>query len=1443
MESFHPTAQAASTWDGQYLASGIQNNHIVNAAGFAYFVNNTGSFAAGTVVYLDTDVDMAGRSLNTNGVFTGIFDGQNHTISNANVACSANHSGLFDTTNSATLRNFVLVSPTIVCSSNQTALGMVGWARGGNTINNVHIIGGRIEGYTEVGAFIGEQEGSNTTVINCTNSASVVARDDHAGGIVGINMSTATNTASLTITQCMNTGSVQGRLYAGGIIGYGRDGTTTVVTKCANTGSVYCPKGDYAGGIAGRIHGSTIDSCYNKGNVSGSASYSGGIIGTGPSISNCYNVGDVQASVSANVLIGRWSSQSNSYYLSGISGGAAGTAVSAAQLKTLASSLGANYCTDTWNVNSGYPILKWWRDGFFRFPIRFMDGEETVKALATYNYGASIADPSQEKLGYLFDGWYTANEGGTLAAAAGNAYTAGVSIPTNTAALTRDAQGPYYRAGTVTLYARYSETVTDVTLDGNGADVAGTLSVNAPYGEPMPAYGAAPQKTGYTFAGYFDAQTEGTQYYNADGTSARNWDKNVSAFTLYAHWEANDDTPYTVKHYYMDTTGNYPADDNPDKTEIKYDTTGATLLHENLATTPPAGCAYNAAKSGTSSEIARDGSTVIKLYYAREKYTVVYKGLGDVVLDTQQVYHGADAAAPVLDEYKQYNDSQHYHFLGWSETSVNVTGNMTINARYVPEEHNWSEKNWTRTPTCTDGGEYSQTCTQCGKVKTVTPSSEGHSFRYSDNGNGTHTVTCAKCDYNLVTSHTYTDGICVCGAIQNVSVTFKDYKGEEIQTVTVPYNTVPIYTGGESRKLRPTTESTVYTFENWVEEDDPETAIGAVTADTVYVPLYVESARPYTVVFLNWNGDVLAEEEVGYGSSAEDIAPAATKEDGRHTYAFTGWSGDISNITKNTYVVAQFEATDVTNWTVTFTDGAGMTLYTTTVADGEGAVYPYADPEREGYTFYCWNKNYSRVTADLTVDALFIREYGDEYIASFVNYDNTFLEAYIVPAGGTAAYDGETPVRPTDELHVYIFSGWDKDLTDMQENTVFTAQYETQAHAHTYTFVPQKDPQCETVGVKAHYVCEECGTLFDEEYNKTSLFELAIPATNHPNKAFTQAAAATCVAEGNVAYWSCPDCGKLATDEAFTNVVEDVTTPVDLENGHRWAAITYSWSDDNSTVTATRACLLNAEHNVTETAETVYEIDVPAGQYTEGKGRYTATFTNPLFEEVSKTVAILSLYPDWYAPTYEWSEDHASCTATRVNKTDPSVTETETVDSVYGVVTPAACGAAGEAAYTATFENPVFAAQTHSVILEALTHSYSAPVYTWSDDHKTVTASMTCSNCGDVVTETVTAAETVITPATVEAEGESTFTAVFTNPAFETQTVTVPTEKLDPAWGETTYVWNEDHTECTATRVSTTDPTVSETETATATYEVTLSPTCHSKGLGVYTVTFANTGL
>lgn len=104
----------------------------------------------------------------------------------------------------------------------------------------------------------------------------------------------------------------------------------------------------------------------------------------------------------------------------------------------------------------------------------------------------------------------------------------------------QDGSGLSSTAGaTVNLYAVWEAKTSTVTLNQPNATTAGTYSVNATYDRPMPQI-TRPQRTGWTFAGYFtSANGAGTKYYNADGSSAQNWNRTEQDVTLHAHWTRN----------------------------------------------------------------------------------------------------------------------------------------------------------------------------------------------------------------------------------------------------------------------------------------------------------------------------------------------------------------------------------------------------------------------------------------------------------------------------------------------------------------------------------------------------------------------------------------------------------------------------------------------------------------------------------------------------------------------------------------------------------------------------------------------------------------------------------------------------------------------------------------------------------------------------------------
>ncbi len=96
---------------------------------------------------------------------------------------------------------------------------------------------------------------------------------------------------------------------------------------------------------------------------------------------------------------------------------------------------------------------------------------------------------------------------------------------------------------TTTIAAVFSAKTTTITLDYStsaaGYGTSGSQnSVTGTYDSAMPTITVSnlPKgATGWAFTGYYDS--EGVKYYNADGTSAKTWDKEDAAITLYARYQ------------------------------------------------------------------------------------------------------------------------------------------------------------------------------------------------------------------------------------------------------------------------------------------------------------------------------------------------------------------------------------------------------------------------------------------------------------------------------------------------------------------------------------------------------------------------------------------------------------------------------------------------------------------------------------------------------------------------------------------------------------------------------------------------------------------------------------------------------------------------------------------------------------------------------------------
>lgn len=295
---------------------------------FAAAVNN-GDYAgiADVTVELGADINMSGYDWTPIGIdgshyFSGTFEGNGHTVSNLTITKdTTGYFGLFGITE-ATIQNVNLtgsLTNTISDASGSHVGAVAGYIVGG-AIRNCSTSEFTIKSSSDdltlgqaVGGIVGVAE--STQVENCVSGTGITLNFKfyYIGGVAGAAVGSQ-------VVNCSYTGTltIMGSGYAdcGGIVGNSQQGSE--ISYCVNSGTIdvagrTSSTNAKVGGIVGMQYDDAekIDSCTNEGNVTGKASYMGGITGyaSGGSIKNCLNKGKVNSTAGLNTGgIAGWSS-------------------------------------------------------------------------------------------------------------------------------------------------------------------------------------------------------------------------------------------------------------------------------------------------------------------------------------------------------------------------------------------------------------------------------------------------------------------------------------------------------------------------------------------------------------------------------------------------------------------------------------------------------------------------------------------------------------------------------------------------------------------------------------------------------------------------------------------------------------------------------------------------------------------------------------------------------------------------------------------------------------------------------------------------------------------------------------------------------------------------------------------------------------------------------
>ncbi len=445
----------------------------------------------------------------------------------------------------------------------------------------------------------------------------------------------------------------------------------------------------------------------------------------------------------------------------------------------------------------------------------------------------------------------------------------------------------------------------------------------------------------------------------------------------------------------------------------------------------------------------------VTVKYTTNDYTVRFEDYNETELSETTLHYGDAIIAP-QNPSRASDDVYSYEFTGWKDKT---TGSTTV------------------AESCTGDVTYVAQYTATKRVYTVTFLNDDNrvisSLKYNYNDaitvpanptkasdvDKTYTfkawspAVSAQCKGDATYKATYD------WAIRNYTVTFKDEKGNELNSLilgfgsTIPTDEIPTVTKAAD-------ETYTYAFDHW-DAAGEYTVDSLVKSDMLFKAVMSKTYINYTVRFLMDDKTSVLLEKNDYHYLDTVILPEnnpTKKSDVYNTYTFKGWDKEITAVTGNVDYIAVFDATPI-EYTVTFYDEDGVkVLGTGSYYYGDDVTIP-ANPTKTSdntctYSFAGWDKE---VSATCTGNAEYVAKYDSEYINYTVRFlmddktsvlleknDYHYLDTVILPENN--------PTKKSDVYNTYTFKGWDKEITAVTGNVDYIAVFDATPIEYTVTF-------------------------------------------------------------------------------------------------------------------------------------------------------------------------------------------------------------------------------------------------------------------------------------------------------------------------------------------------------------------------------------------------------
>ena len=246
----------------------------------------------------------------------------------------------------------------------------------------------------------------------------------------------------------------------------------------------------------------------------------------------------------------------------------------------------------------------------------------------------------------------------------------------------------------------------------------------------------------------------------------------------------------------------------------------------------------------------------------------------------------------------------------------------------------------------------------------------------------------------------------------------------------------------------------------------------------------------------------------------------------------------------------------------------------------------------------------------------------------------------------------------------------------------------------------------------------------------------------------------------------------------------------------------------------------------------------------------------PVTKDVTYTATFEAKDHEWEFVDFTWTgndtDGYTAAVANYVCKNNAA--HTMTADAGISTETvEATCEEAGKTVYTATVNADGPDGKEHTdtkeVAIPALGHQWEFDSFEWTgndtDGYTAVSAKYFCLRDENHTTSVEASLTVDETEAACTEGGKIVYTATIAlenslDEEEHTESKTVDTDPIGHDWGEVTYVWAEDNSTVTATRVCKNNEAHVETETVNTASEITKPATCEEAGETTYTATFEN---